>query len=824
MAIHRFSICVLLICLLLSIAVQNDIKAHSAPDIPPDSVSGEPAAAPGNLRIEKIDVGIRGVYKTGYWTPCRVTLKGNIADNLRVTLTMPDPDGTPTIFDAPVVKNQDGATGGTTGEVTASALIRPGRTNGTITVCVERESKANKDEKTTVRQYLAERVFMPSGTIVSHDSGETPASRNAAVPVAASQGLFPLPVAFERPVFLVLSNEKLGLEEALSFMSFRESNRPLIVPVDSFAGLPDDPIAYQAISLVVLTANPKLYEGVTPSDPRLQAMERWLQLGGRLLFNAGQESEPLLAGENALFSKLLPGKFVRMTKLRLAGPIEMYVSRFQATETAPMTMTGNAESPFIQLPYFTNPLGIVEAAEGDLPLVVRSAYGLGTLIYMGGDLGQLPLRSWKDRPILVARLLGATERKSTQDRQENQTLMQLGYNDLAGQLRSALDRFDGVRNLPFSLIILLLVAYLLLVGIGDWFLVHKILKRPQLTWITFPCWITLFCVVAVMVVYRGQPKQVIVNQAELIDIDATSKTARGTAWLGFYSPNDKQYDLHFSPGVNARSPQTQSPQTHFAWFGLPGGALGGMAPKTVTSAQWDAGYRLGSPKGVISRLPMQVRSTRSLTANWETTDYENIPAVADLTEQDGIPSGHLMNSSSFDWEQCFVVYGRWVIELKTIKAGETVEVGTAAKRRDLKTVLAGGRNVFDDERIGSQLMTGRYNTESTNVPYILRSMMFYDAAGGFDEFGMYNAYQHFIDMSSLLQVRRAMVIGVVRQSSRQSDRPNLNLATTENQTAHYGSDLLDISGETANHIPIANRITVLRIVFPVKNTEDHLSE
>ena len=65
-------------------------------------------------------------------------------------------------------------------------------------------------------------------------------------------------------------------------------------------------------------------------------------------------------------------------------------------------------------------------------------------------------------------------------------MMHYGYNDLAGQLRSALDRFDGVRLVPFWLVAGLIVVYLLLIGPGDYFFLRKLVGRMEWTWLTFP--------------------------------------------------------------------------------------------------------------------------------------------------------------------------------------------------------------------------------------------------------------------------------------------------------------------------------------------------
>jgi hypothetical protein len=271
--------------------------------------------------------------------------------------------------------------------------------------------------------------------------------------------------------------------------------------------------------------------------------------------------------------------------------------------------------------------------------------------------------------------------------------------------------------------------------------------------------------------------------------------------LGIYSPKNQACHLRFATGSN--SPQTE---TRFTWFGLPGKALGGMSPRTVSLAQWDSACHLGSPSDEIVNLPMQTRSTRSLMANWSTNEYGDMPVVAELVEQEGIPCGYVMNASPYNLQQCFIVYGRYVIELNEIKAGAVAEVSTATKRRFID-VFTGSRSFFSEDRLLGQNSTGRFNAESTSIPYILRSMMFYRAAGGLDEFALHNAYQHSVDLSHLLPTRRAMLIGSVSEPEN----------TGNPSSPGPGSQIMRTIDGREQPLDIAKRVTLLRAVIAVQN-------
>ncbi len=209
-------------------------------------------------------------------------------------------------------------------------------------------------------------------------------------------------------------------------------------------------------------------------------------------------------------------------------PFEIFINSKRA-----IFMNGTEEAPFLRVPGFTEPRGLTCVKDGDLPLVLRCAHGLGSLIYFGGDLSEKPLRNWRDRTRLVRKVM-QWDARSGQAIQRGGALIQLGYNDMSGQIRSALDKFDGVWILPFSLILIVLVVYWLVIGPLDWLIVHKVLKRPFLTWATFPLWIVLFSVLCVAWLSApGRPNKVILNELDIVDYDTETQSVRSSTCLSF---------------------------------------------------------------------------------------------------------------------------------------------------------------------------------------------------------------------------------------------------------------------------------------------------
>src|SRR5208337_3627925 len=77
-----------------------------------------------------------------------------------------------------------------------------------------------------------------------------------------------------------------------------------------------------------------------------------------------------------------------------------------------------------------------------------------------------------------------------------------GITDLSSQLRAALEQFPGVKLIPFGWVAFYIFLYILLIGPGDYFFLKKVLKRMELTWITFPTIVLTVSLLAYFAAYR----------------------------------------------------------------------------------------------------------------------------------------------------------------------------------------------------------------------------------------------------------------------------------------------------------------------------------
>ncbi len=236
-------------------------------------------------------------------------------------------------------------------------------------------------------------------------------------------------------------------------------------------------------------------------------------------------------------------------------------------------------------------------------------------MFVAFDLDRPPLSTWTARRQLVEKLLGRA--KVTTKEVGTDSLGQvtrLGYSDLIGQLHTALDQFSGVQLVPFWIVAALVVLYILLIGPADYFLLKKVLRRMELTWVTFPLVVLVFSASAYVLAHRLKGSELRLNQVDLVDLDVETQLVRGTTWSTIYSPQIETYDLALQPRPPA-VPGLAEPEVLLSWMGQPGGGMGGPNGAAGTSLFTNP-YRFSPQLDAIERLPISIWSTKSLVGRW----------------------------------------------------------------------------------------------------------------------------------------------------------------------------------------------------------------
>lgn len=670
-----------------------------------------------------IRVGFADRYKAGLWTPIELTLRGGSQPMTgRVRATVCDNDGVPCQTEMPET----------------SCQVLPGQD---LTVMLyARFGQSNEG----VRAEFA----VGSAIVAAKDFHHAYASSE----LDEKHFLDPLS---ERGLIVHVGRSSAGAEDAVALSKFEGKPQTAVARLTDVAGLPTRWYGYEGVDAVLLsTGQPEIYRKLTAENVRIEALDQWVHMGGKLVLCVGAQADQVLAPGQPL-ARFAPGKLENMVTLHQTGEWETYC---KGANPVPALKTGDKSGWLV--PRLTDVQGKIELREADLPLVIRTPRGLGQVIFVAADLDRPPLRLWSDRKLLAAKLLDLpTESPPAKDSNAGPNY---GYTDLAGHLRSSLDQFTGVRLVPFYVVALLVLGYILLIGPGDYFFLRRVVRRMEWTWITFPTIVVLVTGGAYVMAYRLKGNQLRINQVDLLDVD-TDGSVRGTTWFNVFSPRMETFNLSFEPRLPDGHSATD-PRTTLAWLGIPRAEhdqRGQSGPSL-----WNPNHYGISPSlDAIRGAPIQVWSTKSFTSRWSAKTATTF-IQAKLTEEGRELSGTIVSKLDFSLTNCFLVYGPaaygstsytpMAYTLNTIEPGRPVEIGSASRIR-LDTLMAGRRSTFEGNA-PPRSDGNPYDQSNQNAAYVLQAMMFFDAAGGRQSTGLPNDYQRFVDLSGLLQAGQAVLV------------------------------------------------------------------
>lgn len=709
--------------------------------------------------IDDIRVGFDGRFKVGRWAPVAVDVTGADQDfRGRLRITTRDGDGVPTRIEW---SGQPPAVVPAGEKVTLHTIVKSGRLR-----------------------------TRPRVEFVAEDGRST---------VSAETNVEAIPASGE---LIVTLSDELGIANLKRTSQLAPEEATVVANVVRADDLPDHWLGYDGVDLVALTtAEGSLCDHMT--GRQVAAMKDWVLLGGRLVLSVGSRGEELL-GPNGRLACLLPGRYGGVTSLRETTGLEAFA------EAGRVDLMLDGQRQRLKATIVEKIDGRVEVFEGTrregLPIVFRAAHGLGQVMFVAVDLGEPPLSTWEGRPRLVEQLLTRpsvdTRQIELADRGTGRAA-HVGYRDLVGQLRAALDQFPGVHMLPFSVIAALIVLYIALIGPVDYLLLRRFTRRMEWTWFTFSLIAVVMCLAAWWLASLTRGRTSRTNQLTLVDVDMEQGVLRGTAWIHLYTPKASTFhlELQVDPQTDVRGEFAKTaeqggagrgPGELLSWLGLPGTALGGMDRKTHTDLPTKTYYLLGhdgvdSPRRMtIAGMPLNAASSKSLVGRWwGATDFA--PPEPMRNDGLGMLAGQITNPLPIDLDECVLFYDRWAYSLGRIAPRQRIRLDETVAPRNVETLLQ-QRRIEDMKDV-----TTPWDQSSPDVSRISQIMMFHEAAGGRAYTGLLHRHQGETDLSDHLMLGRAVLVGRAKQPAAQIVGEGLN-AVGDTATQHW---------------------TYYRIVFPV---------
>ena len=209
-----------------------------------------------------------------------------------------------------------------------------------------------------------------------------------------------------RRLMLLRDVTKIGHSIGLDQVFKREQTDPqrsaTVVTLDGSQPLPDEWFGYEGVDQVVIAGAP----AETWQNPKtVEALERWVRLGGSLWIVSGTDAKAVL-GKGKPLAMFAPGELAEDTASPSIGAIEAYPGG--SLERLPAAK--------LTAPQWKNVIGRVELPVGgqqsDIPLVIHNPMGFGQVTYIGLDLHNPPFSEWAGRVKFLENLLA---RRATTD-------------------------------------------------------------------------------------------------------------------------------------------------------------------------------------------------------------------------------------------------------------------------------------------------------------------------------------------------------------------------------------------------------------------------
>ena len=560
-------------------------------------------------------------------------------------------------------------------------------------------------------------------------------------------------------------------------------------------------------------------------------LSEWVSAGGHLVVSVGSERSKWLASP---MSSWVP---IRVSGDRLVSDSDLRGLETLSLAGERIPFQGRVGGAVLDMPD-----GRTRVVSLGGPLIGEVAYGFGRVTMLAVDIDREPLARWIDLPLLVRRLVegagsddgaGAVESSRSGDR-VGRALSYSGISDLKTQLQGVQDEFPSVKRPGVWQVFLLVIAVLLLVGPVDYFVVRRVLKRPRATWVTLPL---IILATAGLAVWSGQVAGgdlVLVNQLDVLDIDMQTGRVVGRSWATIYSGQSRRLRIEArAPGwLASRSADDVADGTasdcRVVWSGVPEVTFGGMH-RSGRRGVAGVDYRVvtGSEETVIEDLPVAVSSTRSLAAGWSRSvgQADDRALVSAKLESSGAGqlSGELRHELPGSIDDWLIAFGSRVYLPRSADrqrvswpSGTTLELESADIRNEsLKRYLTRttSRTVARRGGFGTDVLTvgGQYEPLSRNPADWIETVTFHSAAGGTGFTGLENHDLTAMDLSKLVKLNRAVLIGrlVDPAVSDGGSEPGVGTELLIEGASGPSQEASEASG--------GRRVTYVRMVLPVES-------
>ncbi len=739
----------------------------------PDTVSS--GRVGGTLHVSDVRVGLAGTTQVGRWTPVRVTITAeSAAEGLvaRGEVETLDPLGRRVTF-----ASRSRRLGPGKRELAWSFL--PGRLDAPATLRV------------LARDHGVDR---PIGqfVIVPQAAGAAAESRpgGEAVPARITIRVVPQSVVLWATVGPVPGFDRLDTGERWSESPgtvagggntsrssgsvgrVGDERRRRVIALEGPGQLPADAAALEALRTLVVAGDC----GVDAEQSA--AIREWVFSGGHLVLSLGDTVDAYSRSPLREWVPVEVGAAVKMLPDTRLSALESLAGRAQR-----ILFSGRIPAADLQAGAAS-----VLADSLDGPLVLRAAYGMGLVTVVAVDLRKPPFLGWTGLPQLCEKLgepRWSVFRESGEGRRTSaRRITKTGISELATQVHVWLERFPEVRRPGTWTTLILMVAYLAVIGPLDYLVVHRWLKRPHWTWATLAMLVALWALAVGWAAQRANAVDVGLNAVAVWDIDAASGRGRATTWCAVYGEENRRVTLGGTPPVIAaeppqaaegsRSADARPQAVRLRWEAVAEDAFGGMYRPSGIEL-FHAAYRVSAEGDRLIDVPLLKWSTFCWRSRWLGEVQQGVVQSNLRSRGVGRLSGtvrHRLPGAVREWILAY--QGRVYWPRVDVRSGQLPEwePGTPINldsprivNRELRGYLTGTvkRRILKEGGISELRFTEQkpYPIVPEDIVELIRMLTFHEAAGGKSYTRLNNYSCDEMDLSGLLDHRRAVLFGVL---------------------------------------------------------------
>ncbi|HLJ98208.1 MAG TPA: hypothetical protein VKU02_33930 [Gemmataceae bacterium] len=692
------------------------------------------------IRIESIQVGFGSSapiaeFKSGFWAPVYVTVMAGPEGTPRgeVIIESVDSDDVPNHYTIPLPQL------GPNDQETVLGFTKPGSATSEV----------------TARVRIDDRI------------------------VATKEAQF-LALQLDQQLYLALGANLPGLRTALNPASKadaedspmpRENNPRRLLQIDDIRMLPNRWFAYDAVDLLILSTGNRDFVTslLNEREGRKEALAEWVRRGGRLLLSVGRNQD--LVSKLDVIQAMLPVSIDGALRL----PRVRSVAKWSGAQYSALESPANAKAPIILADLKPKPgretETLLEEQDGTR-VIQRGAYGLGRVTVVALDLDQQsPFAQWAAgaRKEFWLKLLDETAPRlppqPSNQRPGYRYGEQQGF-DRASQLQMNLEDFEDVPVISFGWVALFILLYILVVGPLDYFFLKKVLKRLELTWITFPTVVITISVAAYFTAYWLKGNDQRVNKVDLLDVDLHTQQLVGNTWFTIFSPRIQHYTIGLEPAssewVTTAASSGANASVVLSWMARPEMSYGGTGRAQSQGLFRRAYEYLPDANGLVG-VPIQVWSTKSFAASWQAPLDRAQPIIsADLqrSKESSLLSGKITSRLPVDLEDV-VIYTGIGGDAKWYSLGRLVPDGSVT----VANIHAAGREAMSMEQWLEDVPAQyRRNAAASRLPYattpadatitVVKGLLFHQ----FDRKAQRNNALRFLDQSWRLRHKDEVVL------------------------------------------------------------------